>query len=128
MKFLVQPQPSLVLMALLMAVLALGLFRAFGLLLSITGTFGPASYPVSKRTRELSIRVALGAQARQVLAAALGRMLVVLAGGSLAGCLVSPPAGCFRSSSSRRRRKIRWCLRLLHLPYCFRACFRWRAR
>jgi ABC-type antimicrobial peptide transport system permease subunit len=70
------------------ATVALGLFGAFGLLLSVTGTFGLASYTVSKRMRELSIRVALGAQAKQVLAAALGRMLVLLAGGSLAGLLL----------------------------------------
>lgn len=42
------------------ATVALGLFGAFGLLLSITGTFGLASYTVSKQLRELSIRVALG--------------------------------------------------------------------
>jgi ABC-type antimicrobial peptide transport system permease subunit len=70
------------------ATVALGLFGAFGLLLSVTGTFGLASYTVSKRIRELSIRVALGAQARQILSAALGRMLVLLAGGSLAGLLL----------------------------------------
>ena len=70
------------------ATVALGLFGAFGLLLSVTGTFGLASYTVSKRMRELSIRVALGARAKQVLAAALGRMLVLLAGGSLAGLLL----------------------------------------
>jgi ABC-type antimicrobial peptide transport system permease subunit len=74
------------------ATVALGLFGAFGLLLSITGTFGLASYTVSKRIRELSIRVALGAQARQVLAAALGRMLVLLAGGSLVGLLLGVAA------------------------------------
>ena len=74
------------------ATIALGLFGAFGLLLSITGTFGLASYTVSKRIRELSIRVALGAQARQVLAAALGRMLVLLAGSSLAGLLLGVAA------------------------------------
>jgi predicted permease len=74
------------------ATVALGLFGAFGLLLSITGTFGLASYTVSKRIRELSIRVALGAQARQVLAAALGRMLVLLASGSLVGLLLGVAA------------------------------------
>ncbi|HEX8801862.1 MAG TPA: FtsX-like permease family protein, partial [Terriglobales bacterium] len=74
------------------ATVALGLFGAFGLLLSITGTFGLASYTVSKRIRELSIRVALGAQARQVLSAALGRMLVLLAGGSVAGLLLGVAA------------------------------------
>jgi predicted permease len=70
------------------ATVALGLFGAFGLLLSIAGTFGLASYTVSKRLRELSIRVALGAQAKQILSAALGRMLLLLAGGSLVGIVL----------------------------------------
>ena len=74
------------------ATVALGLFGIFGLLLSITGTFGLASYTVSKRLRELSIRVALGAQARQVLSAALGRMLVLLATGSVVGLLLGVAA------------------------------------
>src|SRR5467141_2102149 len=67
------------------ATVALGIFGSFGLLLSIAGTFGLASYTVSKRLRELSIRVALGAQAKQILSAALGRMLILLAGGSVVG-------------------------------------------
>lgn len=65
--------------------MALGIFGAFGLLLSITGTFGLASYSVSKRLRELSIRVVLGAQAKQILSTALGRMLVLLGSGALVG-------------------------------------------
>jgi ABC-type antimicrobial peptide transport system permease subunit len=74
------------------ATVALGLFGAFGLLLSITGTFGLASYTVSKRLRELSIRVALGAQARQILSAALGRMLILLATGSVVGLVLGMAA------------------------------------
>jgi predicted permease len=70
------------------ATIALGIFGAFGLLLSIAGTFGLASYTVSKRLREMSIRVALGAQARQILSAALGRMLLLLATGSLIGIVL----------------------------------------
>jgi ABC-type antimicrobial peptide transport system permease subunit len=70
------------------ATVALGVFGAFGLLLSIAGTFGLASYTVSKRLRELSIRVALGAQAKQILSAALGRMLILLASGSAVGILL----------------------------------------
>jgi predicted permease len=68
-----------------MATAALGLFGAFGLLLSIAGTFGLASYTVSKRLRELSLRVALGAQAKQILSTALGRMLILLGAGSVVG-------------------------------------------
>jgi predicted permease len=74
------------------ATVSLGIFGAFGLLLSITGTFGLASYTVSKRLRELSIRVALGAQGREILSAALGRMLILLAMGSLAGILLGVAA------------------------------------
>jgi hypothetical protein len=42
------------------ATVALGIFGAFGLLLSSASTFGLACYTVSKRLRELSIRVAPG--------------------------------------------------------------------
>jgi predicted permease len=70
------------------ATVALGIFGAFGLLLSIAGTFGLASYTVSKRMRELSIRVALGAQAKEILQAALGRMLILLTTGSLVGLVL----------------------------------------
>jgi predicted permease len=70
------------------ATVALGIFGAFGLLLSITGIFGLASYTVSKRLRELSIRVALGAQPKQILFAALGRMLMLLGTGSVVGMLL----------------------------------------
>ena len=75
------------------ATVCLGLFGAFGLLLSITGTFGLASYTVSKRMRELSIRVALGAQGKQILSAALGRMLKLLATGSAIGLLLGVLTG-----------------------------------
>ena len=74
------------------ATVALGLFGAFGLLLSIAGTFGLASYTVSKRLRELSIRVALGAEAKQILSAALGRMLILLGSGSVVGILLGVAA------------------------------------
>jgi predicted permease len=69
------------------AAVALSLFGGFGLLLSITGTFSVASYTVGKRLRELSIRVALGARGKQILWAALGRMLILVATGSIAGIL-----------------------------------------
>lgn len=66
----------------------LSLFGGFGLLLTLTGTFSVASYTVGKRLRELSIRVALGARGKQILWAALGRMLVLLACGSAVGILL----------------------------------------
>jgi predicted permease len=74
------------------ATVTLGIFGAFGLLLSIAGTFGLASYTVGRRMRELSIRVALGAQARQILSTALGRMLIVLGCGAAVGMVLGVAA------------------------------------
>src|SRR6202049_5320622 len=57
-------------------------------ILSITGVFGMAAYSVSKRLRELGIRMALGAQRKEVLETALGRAIKLLAFGSAAGLLL----------------------------------------
>src|ERR1700680_5068623 len=57
-------------------------------ILSITGVFGMAAYSVSKRLRELGIRMALGAQRKEVLEAALGRAFQLLAWGSVAGLVL----------------------------------------
>jgi ABC-type antimicrobial peptide transport system permease subunit len=64
---------------------ALGVLGALAMMLAITGIFGLASYTVSRRMRELGIRVALGAQNRHVLRAALGRSVLLLGIGSIAG-------------------------------------------
>jgi ABC-type antimicrobial peptide transport system permease subunit len=70
------------------ATVALGVLGGMGAMLAITGIFGMAAYTVSKRLRELGIRMALGAQRREVLGAALGRPVKLLAFGSAAGLLV----------------------------------------
>ncbi len=70
------------------ATAALGVLGLMGAILSITGIFGMAAYSVSKRMRELGIRIALGAQRTEVLRAALGRALKLLACGSAAGLLL----------------------------------------
>ena len=71
-----------------MATLALGVLGMMGAMLSITGIFGMAAYSVSKRLRELGIRIALGAKRTEVLQAALGRAFKLLAFGSAAGLLL----------------------------------------
>jgi predicted permease len=68
-----------------MATLALGVMGVMGAMLAMTGIFGMAAYSVSKRLRELGIRVALGGQRKEVLQAALGRAFRLLAFGSAAG-------------------------------------------
>jgi predicted permease len=71
-----------------MATITLGVMGGIGSLLAITGIFGMAAYSVSKRLRELGIRVALGARRKEVLKAALGRAFRLLAFGSAGGLLL----------------------------------------
>ncbi|MGA7524722.1 MAG: ABC transporter permease [Acidobacteriaceae bacterium] len=70
------------------ATVALGVLGLLGAMLAVTGIFGMASYVVTKRMRELGIRVALGAGQKQVLGTALGRAFILLAGGSVAGIVL----------------------------------------
>jgi predicted permease len=70
------------------ATVSLGVMGAIGAMLSITGIFGMAAYSVSRRLKELGIRMALGAQRKEVLAAALGRACKLLALGSVVGLLL----------------------------------------
>jgi predicted permease len=71
-----------------MATMSLGVLGVMGAMLSITGIFGMAAYTVSRRLRELGIRIALGAQRGQVLEAALARSVKLLACGSIAGLVL----------------------------------------
>jgi predicted permease len=70
------------------ATVSLGVLGLLGAMLAITGIFGMAAYTVSKRLRELGIRIALGADQRKVLGAALGRTFRLLAVGSVAGIIL----------------------------------------
>jgi ABC-type antimicrobial peptide transport system permease subunit len=67
------------------ATVALGVMGMLGAVLAVTGVFGMAAYSVSKRLRELGIRMALGARRKELLEAGLGRALRLLAVGSAAG-------------------------------------------
>ncbi|HEY2860919.1 MAG TPA: ABC transporter permease [Terracidiphilus sp.] len=70
------------------ATMALGALGIIGAILSITGVFGMAAFSVSKRLKEIGIRVALGARRGQVLRTALGRAVNLLACGSVAGLIL----------------------------------------
>ncbi|RZU35457.1 ABC transporter permease [Edaphobacter modestus] len=69
------------------ATVVLGVMGLLAAMLAVTGIFGLAAYSVSKRTKELGIRVALGARKTQVISAAIGRPIVLLGVGSIAGLL-----------------------------------------
>jgi len=69
------------------ATVALGIMGLLAAMLAVTGIFGMAAYSVSRRMKELGIRMALGARKAQVLSAAVGRPMVVLGVGSAVGLL-----------------------------------------
>jgi len=67
------------------ATVTLGVLGGMGSMLALTGIFGMAAYSVSKRLRELGIRIALGAKRKAVLQTALARPLKLLVLGSVVG-------------------------------------------
>jgi ABC-type antimicrobial peptide transport system permease subunit len=79
---------DIILFAPRMATISLGVMGVMGAMLAITGVFGMAAYSVSKRLKELGLRIALGAQRPELLQAALGRAFKLLAFGSVAGLLL----------------------------------------
>jgi predicted permease len=79
---------ALVLFPARVATVALGILGVLAAVLAATGIFGMASYTVARRLREMGIRVALGAQRIEVLRASLGRTVLLLGGGSLAGLVL----------------------------------------
>ena len=64
-----------------------GVFSVIALLLALVGIYGTMSYTVGQRTREIGIRIALGAKAPQIFGMVLGSALVLVGGGLIAGVL-----------------------------------------
>jgi predicted permease len=71
----------------------LTLFAAVALLLSATGIFGVMSYAVAQQSKEIGIRMALGAAASDVLKSVVGRALMLAGVGVAAGVIVALALG-----------------------------------
>ncbi|HUE24324.1 MAG TPA: ABC transporter permease [Bryobacteraceae bacterium] len=78
-----------------MAASALGAFGVLALILAATGIYGVMAYAISRRTREIGIRMAIGATQGQVLAIVARRALLLIGSGTFVGLAVALVAGRF---------------------------------
>ena len=67
----------------------MGIFGAFGLVIAAIGIYGVLAFTVAQRTREIGVRIALGASSRSVIVAVATRLIVVVASGLTVGGLIS---------------------------------------
>ena len=80
------------------AAIVLGIFGFLAMVLAATGLFALMAYAVARRTREIGIRIALGARPAGVLSSLLRRTLMLCGTGVLLGALTTLAAGSLLSA------------------------------
>jgi macrolide transport system ATP-binding/permease protein len=75
------------------AAIALSAFGALALMLTVTGIYGLMDYSVARRTRELGIRIAVGAARFELLRLMLGKLTLLVSAGLALGLLMAFAAG-----------------------------------
>jgi predicted permease len=75
----------------------LGAFGVLAIVLAATGVYGMLAYAVSRRSREIGIRVAIGASSAQILSLVLRRAVLMVSVASAAGALLTLALGRFFS-------------------------------
>jgi predicted permease len=86
---------NLPLMPARIAAIMLGAFGVLAVILAATGVYGMLAYAISRRTREIGIRVAIGASKANVLALVLRRALVIVGAASVVGVALALSVGRF---------------------------------
>ncbi|MBZ5604908.1 MAG: FtsX-like permease family protein, partial [Acidobacteriia bacterium] len=77
------------------AAIVLGAFGLLALVLAATGVYGVTAYAVSRRTREIGIRMALGAKPREVIRVVLSHTAVLVGSGGAVGIALALVSGRF---------------------------------